>query len=60
MKDDGAFSEVPDRFYEPIRHGAVILKSSTDAAAAEAFLSFLSGRDGQAILGRAGLAAIKE
>jgi molybdate transport system substrate-binding protein len=60
MKDEGVFTDIPDALYDPISHGGVIMKSSPNAAAAEAFLAFVTGPEGQAILGRSGLAAIKD
>jgi molybdate transport system substrate-binding protein len=60
MKDDGVFTDIPDALYDPIRHGGVIMKSSSNAAAAEAFLAFVTSPEGQVLLERSGLAAIKD
>jgi len=60
MSEEGVFVDVPSDLYEPIRHGAVVMKTAGDAAAAEAFLAFVVGPEGQAMLARSGLAAIKD
>lgn len=55
MLDEGAWTEVPETLYEPIRHGGVIVKNVAHAAAAGSFLDFLLGPEAQAILARGGL-----
>jgi molybdate transport system substrate-binding protein len=55
MSDDGIAADVDPKLHEPIRHGAVVMKTAKDAAAAQKFVDFLTGPDGQAIFARAGL-----
>ncbi len=46
--------EIPDSLYQPLDQAAVILKSSTNKPAAQAFLTFLQSDAGRSILGRYG------
>ena len=46
--------EVPDAANVPATYAGVVVKASRDAAAAQAFLDWLAGPDGQAILGSFG------
>lgn len=55
MAEVGTFGEIAPGLYEPIRHGAVALKSASDPQAAKAFLEFLAGPESKAVLGKAGL-----
>lgn len=55
MADEGNWVEVPVSLYEPIRHGAVIVKDATDPASAELFMQFLVGTEAQSIFTRGGL-----
>ncbi len=42
--------DVPDAANVPATYGGVVVKASTDASAAQAFLTWLAGTDGRAIL----------
>jgi ABC-type molybdate transport system substrate-binding protein len=49
--------DIPASLYQPINHGAVVLKTASEPQAAQEFLDFLTGPKGQEILERAGLGA---
>jgi molybdate transport system substrate-binding protein len=49
--------EVPDSANVPATYGGVVVKASSDQAAATAFLDWLAGTDGQAILASFGFTA---
>jgi ABC-type molybdate transport system substrate-binding protein len=48
---------VPPTANVPATYGGVVVKASAQAAAAAAFLAWLAGSDGQAILGSLGFLA---
>ncbi|HEX5467373.1 MAG TPA: molybdate ABC transporter substrate-binding protein [Candidatus Limnocylindrales bacterium] len=48
--DDVATVDVPDAANVPATYGGVVVKASASQAAAQAFLTWLAGSDGQAIL----------
>lgn len=50
MKDKGRYWEIPLKHYAPILQGGVIMKQARNAEAARAFLDFLIGPRGRAIL----------
>ena len=54
MQQAGQYWEIPDGTYPRIEQGAVVLKNGRNREGAQAFLSFLQGREGQAILRRYG------
>jgi len=51
----GDFAAIPTSLYPPIEQGAVVLRASTNKAAARAFLQFLQQRDVVLLLAQAGL-----
>lgn len=54
MKAAGKYYEIPIEAHPPIEQGAVILKQAKNRGAAQAFLDFLKGPEGQKILERYG------
>lgn len=54
MKAAGKYWEIPVESHPPLEQGAVILKNSTNKEAAERFLEFVKGREGQEIMRRYG------
>ena len=54
MQSAGNYWEVPQKLYQPIYQGALILKNSRNPQAAKSFANFLSGPAGQTILARHG------
>ncbi len=50
MQQAGQYWEIPQDMHPPIEQGAAVLKNGTNRAGAQAFFSFLQGRDGQEIL----------
>jgi len=56
MQSAGNYWEVPQKLYQPIYQGALILKNSRNPQAAKSFANFLSGPAGQTILARHGFA----
>ncbi len=59
MSEAGVSADIPGALYEPIRHGAIVMKSAKDPAAARAFVDFVLSPPGREILVRAGLAGGK-
>ncbi len=57
LKNEGRSFDIPEALYQPIQHGAAIIKTAQDAAAAQAFLNFLTGPNAQPVLSSRGLAA---
>ncbi|KAA0212477.1 MAG: molybdate ABC transporter substrate-binding protein [Leptolyngbya sp. PLA3] len=55
MLDEGVWTDIPDELYEPILHGAVVMKSAAEADAAGSFVDFLFGPEARAIFARGGL-----
>jgi molybdate transport system substrate-binding protein len=54
MKDSGTFWEVPLEAYPRLEQGAVVLKAAKDVKTARAFLDFIKGPEGTAVLKRYG------
>lgn len=54
MRDKGRYIIIATQSYPRIEQGAVVLKSAVDAEAARAFLDFVLGPDGRAVLDRSG------
>jgi molybdate transport system substrate-binding protein len=54
LRDRGRSAIVPIDSYPPLEQGAVVLGSATDPDAAAAFLDFVLGPDGRAVLDRYG------
>jgi molybdate transport system substrate-binding protein len=54
LADKGRYAIVPIDSYPRLEQGAVVLKSAVDPAAARAFLDFVLGPDGRAVLDRFG------
>ncbi len=54
MQQAGQYWEIPQEAHPPIEQGAVVLKNGHNRVSAQAFVSFLQGREGQAILRRHG------
>ena len=54
MRAAGHYWEIPADAYPPIEQGAVILKSAKNQERAKAFLSFVQGAEGQAMMKRYG------
>jgi molybdate transport system substrate-binding protein len=54
MRDRGRFAIVPIDSYPRLEQGAVVLSATADPAAAGAFLDFVLGPDGRAVLDRYG------
>lgn len=57
LKNEGRSYDIPEALYQPIQHGAAIIKSAQDPTAAQAFLNFLAGPSAQPVLSSRGLAA---
>src|SRR5438034_6038021 len=54
MKDSGSYWEVPLDAYPRLEQGAVVLKAAKDLKTARAFLDYLKGPEGAAVLKRYG------
>jgi molybdate transport system substrate-binding protein len=54
LRDKGRFAAVPVDSYPPLEQAVVMLESAADPAAARAFLDFVLGPDGRALLDRHG------
>ncbi len=54
MKEAGRYWEVPLNAYPSLEQGAILLKNGKNPAGARAFLVFLQGKEGQAIMHRYG------
>ena len=54
LRDQGRFAVVPTDSYPRLEQGAVVLGSATDPDAAAAFLDFVLGPEGRAVLDRYG------
>ncbi len=54
LRDKGRFVVVPIDSYPTLEQGAVVLDSAADPDAAQAFLDFVAGPDGRAVLDRYG------
>jgi molybdate transport system substrate-binding protein len=54
MRAAGQYWEIPADAHPPIEQGAVILKGGKNQASAKAFLSFVQGAEGQAMMKRYG------
>lgn len=54
LKDAGRYSVVPPDSYPPLEQGVLVLDSSADPGAAGAFVDFVLGPDGRAVLDRYG------
>jgi len=57
LNTEGRSFDIPDALYQPIQHGAVVLKSAQDLTAAQTFMNFLGGPAAQPVLSSRGLAA---
>lgn len=57
MKDKGRFAPLPPTSYPPLYQGGVLLKSSPNPNAAQAFATFLQSQEAQNILHNQGLSA---
>lgn len=57
LKDKGRYVVVPLALYPKLEQGVVVLKSAADPQAAQAFVDFVLGPDGQAVLDRFGFLA---
>jgi molybdate transport system substrate-binding protein len=53
-KGKGSFRPIPDKLHSPIVQAVTILKTSSSQAEARAFVAFLTGKEGQAILHKYG------
>lgn len=56
MKSAGSYWEVPQKFYQPIHQGVLLLKNAPNPQAAKSFAHFLLSSIGQKILVRHGFA----
>lgn len=54
LRDKGRYAVVPIDAYPRLEQGAVVLRSAADAGAARAFVDFVLGPDGRAVLDRSG------
>ena len=54
LRDKGRYAVVPIDAYPRLEQGAVVLSAAADADAARAFLDFVLGPDGRAVLDRSG------
>src|SRR5713101_5914152 len=54
MKDTGTYWEIPLEAYPRLEQGAVVLKAAKDVKTARAFLDFIKGPEGAAVLKRYG------
>jgi molybdate transport system substrate-binding protein len=54
MQQAGRYWEIPAEAHPPIEQGAAVLKNGANREGAQAFFSFLQGREGQEILRRYG------
>jgi molybdate transport system substrate-binding protein len=54
MRGAGRFAIVPPDSYPRLEQGAVVLRAAADPAAARAFLDFVLGPEGRAVLDRYG------
>jgi molybdate transport system substrate-binding protein len=54
LRDEGRFVAVPPSGYRPIQQGGVVLKGAKDLEAAQAFVAFLVGSQGRAVLQKSG------
>jgi molybdate transport system substrate-binding protein len=50
LREKGRWWEIPADAYPPIEQGAIVLKSSPHKQTAQAFLNFVRGAQGRALL----------
>jgi molybdate transport system substrate-binding protein len=51
---------ISDKWHKPVRQAGVVLRDSKQPDAGRAFLRFLTGREGQALLSAAGFSAVRK
>jgi molybdate transport system substrate-binding protein len=54
LRDAGHYSRIPIDLYPPLEQGALVLDSAADGGAARAFVDYVLGPDGRAVLDRHG------